>query len=83
MIAEPLLMALEKYTGDTVVNIGAEAPKPRFPPVEVRVLSFAVGGLMPAGTASTFTLRAIFPLPLFSWSLGEEIKKRSDRTNFN
>ena len=82
MIAEPLLMAPKKYIGD-VVNKGAEAPEQYFLPVEVRKLSSTAGGLMPAGTVSTSTMRAIFAPPLFSWSLGEETKERSGRTNFN
>ena len=59
-----------------------EAPKPYLPPVKVRMLSSTVGGFMPAGTAST-GIRAIFPRQLPSWTLGDKVKKRSSRTNFN
>ena len=41
MIVEPLLLALEKYIGDALVNKGTEAPKPHFP------LSSAACSLMP------------------------------------
>ena len=37
---------------------------------------------MPAGTAS-IAISIIFSPPLFSLSLGEETKERTDRTNFN
>ena len=56
-ISEPFL-APEKGIGDALVNKGAETPNPHLPPVEVRILSFAAGGLLPSGTAST-TLRTI------------------------
>ena len=71
--AEPLL-APEKCTDDALVNGGAEAPKPHFLFVEMRILSFADSGLMLAGIAST-RMRAVFPQPPLSWSLG--------RTKFN
>ena len=80
MIAEP--PAPEKFIGDVLVNKGAEAAKSHLPPMEVCKLSFAVGGLLPAGTTST-ALRITFPRPFFSWSLGEETKGRTGRTNFN
>ena len=82
MIAQPLLMAPEKCIGDTLVNRGVEASKLCSTPVEMRMLSSAAGGLMSTGTASIM-IRAIFPPPLFSWSLGEETKERTDRTSFN
>ena len=44
---------------DILVNKGVEAPKPHLPPVEVRMLPSAAGGLLPAGTAPT-ALRTIF-----------------------
>ena len=78
-IAE-LPLAPEKCIGDAFVNKCAEVPKPHLPPVEVRVLSSAAGGL-PAGITST-TMRTIFPLPLF---LGASVKrpiKKDSRTNF-
>ena len=43
MIAEP--PAPEKCIGDTMLNNDAEAPKPCLPPMEVRLLSSAAGGL--------------------------------------
>ena len=65
---------------DVLVDKGAEAPKPYLSPVEMYTLTTA-GDLLPAGTAST-AMRTIFPRPLFSWSLGEETKKKStSRTN--
>ena len=66
---------------DAVVDKGTEAPKPCLSPFEIRTLT-AAGGLLPARTAST-AMRAIFPRPLFSLSLGEETEKRTSRTNFN
>ena len=56
--------APEKCIGDALVNEGAEAPKPYLPPVEVRMLSSAAGGLLLADTVST-TIRVIFPHHLF------------------
>ena len=48
------------------------------------MLSSAAGGLMPAGTAFTSTVRPIFPPSLLSWSCyGEETKEITSRTNFN
>ena len=82
MIAEPLLLTPEKCPGDALVNKSAVAQKPHFPLVEVRMLSSTAGGLMPVGTVSTI-MRAIFPPPRFSWSLDEETKERTNRTNFN
>ena len=82
MIAESLLMAPEKCIGDALVDEGAKASKVHLPPVEVRMLSSAAGGLLPAGTPST-VMRTIFSSPLPSWSLGEETKERTGRTNFN
>ena len=49
-IAEPPV-APKKRIGDSLVNKGAEVPKPHLPPVEVRMLSSAADGLLPAGTA--------------------------------
>ena len=60
-IAEPPL-APETCIGDALVNKGAEAPKPHLPPVKVRMLSSAAGGLLPAGTAST-AMSTLFPPP--------------------
>ena len=68
MIAGPL--APERCIGDALVNNFAEAPKPHLPPMEVRVLSSATGGVLPAGTAST-AMRTIFPLPPLSWIIYE------------
>ena len=81
--AKPLLKAPEKRIRDALAKKGAEAPKPHFPPVEVHMLLSTAGGLMPTGTVFTLTMRAIFPPHFFSWSLGEETKKRTGRTNFN
>ena len=80
MIAEPFSMTLEKCIGDALINEGAQAPKPHLPPVEVRMLLLAAGGLLPAGTAST-TMRTIFlPTPrLRSFCLA---KMRTSQTNF-
>ena len=58
MIAEP--PAPEKCIGDTMVNKGAEAQKSHLLPMDVRMLSIAAGGLLPAGTASS-AMRFIFP----------------------
>ena len=69
MIAEPLTP--EKCIGDAMVKKGAEAPKPHLPPIEVRMLLYAVGDLLPAGTAST-AMRATFTRPLF---LGASAKR--------
>ena len=80
MIAEST--ASEKCIGDILVNKGAEALKPHLPPMEVRMLSFAAGGLLPTGTDST-AMKFICSRPLLSWSLGEEAKERTGRTNFN
>ena len=79
-IAEP--PAPKKCLGGALVNKGAEASKPHFPPVEVRMLSSAAGRLLHVGTAST-TLRTIFPLLPPSWSLckTEKIGKYSSATN--
>ena len=43
------------------------------------MLSSAAGDLLLAGTAST-TRRTVFPPPPFSWSLGENTKKRGSGT---
>ena len=50
---------------DVLVDKGAEAPKPHLPPVEVRMLPSAAGGLLPAGTALT-AMSTTFPRPFFS-----------------
>ena len=80
-IAEP--PALSICRNDALVIKGAEMPKPRLSPVEVRMLSSATGGLLPAGTTST-TMKTIFPLPPLSWSLREtkEMKKYTSATNY-
>ena len=73
--------ALPCCRDDAPVDKGAEAPKPYLPPVmEVRMLPFAVGGQIPAGTAST-AIRTFFPRPHVSWSFGEKTKKLNSRTN--
>ena len=81
MIAEPLLKAPEKCIGDALVNKDAEAPKSNLPSMEVRMLSFVAGGLLPTGTAST-AIRAIFPHRLL---LGPSVTRprRTRGTNFN
>ena len=72
-IAEPLLMAPEKCIGEALVNEGAEGPKPHLPPVEVRMLPSAAGGLLPTDIATT-AMRTIFPpLPLWSFCPTEEM----------
>ena len=80
-IAEPSL-APEKCIVSALVYKCVEVPKPHLPPVEVRMLSSAAGGLLPAGTSST-AMRAIFSRPLASWTLGEETKERISRTGRN
>ena len=80
MIAEA--PAPEKCINNGLVNKGAVAPKPHLPPVEVGMLSLAVGGLLPAGTAST-AVRAVFLRSLFSWSLGEMTNERTGRADLN
>ena len=59
---------------DVWVDKGVAAPKPCLSPAEMHTLTVA-GGLLPTGTAST-AMRIILPPPLFSWSLGEETKKK-------
>ena len=78
--AEPL--ALEKDIGDALVNEGAEAPKPYLPPVEVRMLTSAAGGLLLAETASTLLRSIFYPQPL-PWSFCEKSKKRDGNNNNN
>ena len=80
MIAEP--PASQQCIKDALVNKSAETSKPQLPPVKVRMLSSAAGGLLPAGTAST-AMRTTFSRPLPSWTLGGETKERSSRTNLN
>ena len=65
---------------DVLVNKEAEAPKPHFSPVEMRMLPSAAGGQIPASIAST-AMRTISPQPLFSWSLGETKKSTSRKSN--
>ena len=81
MIAEPLLLDLEKCLADALVNKDAETPKSHLPPVEVRMLFSATDGLLSASTAS-ITMSAIFPRPPLSWSICEA-KMRTSRTNLN
>ena len=78
MIAEPPALP---WRDDALVDKGAKAPKPCLSPVHMCTLTTA-GGLLPVGTTAT-AMRTIFPRPLFTWSLGEESKKRTGRTNFN
>ena len=82
MVAEPVWWLPQNAFGDALINKDAEAPKPNFRPVEVRMPSSTAGGFMPAGTASP-TMRAIFPPPPLSWSLliGENTKNRTGRTD--
>ena len=54
----------------SLVCKGAKAPKPHFPPMEVRMLASAARGLLPAGIASII-MRAIIPPPPLSWRLCE------------
>ena len=62
MLAQP--PAPETLIGDTLVNKDAETPKPHLPPMEVRKLSSAAGGLLPTSTVAT-AMRVIFPRPFF------------------
>ena len=57
-------LAPKKCIGAALVNKGAEAPKLHLPPVEVRMLPSAAGGLLPASIAST-AMRTIYPRPFF------------------
>ena len=79
MLTEP--PAPEKSVGDALVDKGIETPKLCLSPVEMCTPT-VTGGLLPASTAST-VMKAIFSRPLFSWSLGEETKEKTGRTNFN
>ena len=74
-IAEPL--APEKSIGDALVNEGAEAPKPYFSPVKVRMLTFTACGLQHASSAPA-TLRTIFPPQPLPWSFCEETEERNN-----
>ena len=66
----------EKTIGDALVDKGAEAPKPRLSPVEMRMLIPATGGLLHAG--STYkTEGAILPPQPLPWMFGETIKGRN------
>ena len=58
-----------KCNGNALVDVGAEAPRPRLSPVEMRMLTPA-GGLLHAGSASA-TLESIFPSQPLAWSFGE------------
>ena len=71
--------ALPRCGDDAMVYKGAEAPKPCTSPEETRTLT-AAGASLPVGTAST-AMRTIFPRPFLFWSLSEETKKRTNRTN--
>ena len=74
-------MAPEKCIGDALVNEGAKAPKLHLPPVEVRMLPSAAGGLLPIGIASTVMTIVFLPTPLLrSLCL---TKVRNSSTNFN
>ena len=64
---------------EVLVDKGAAAPKPCLSPVEMRTPT-ATGGLLPAGIASSAMI-IIFSRPLLSWTLGEEAKGRTTRTN--
>ena len=59
MTAEPPALP---HRDDVLVNKGAEAPKPHFPLVEVRMLPSAAGGQIPTDTVST-AMRTTFPRP--------------------
>ena len=72
-IAE-LPMAPEKCIGDALVNKGA---KPHLPPVEVRMLSSATGGLLPAGTASIAIRTILRPPSLRNFCPTEEMDFRT------
>ena len=76
-IVEP--PAPEKCIGGALVNEVTAAPKQYLPPVEVRMLSSASGGLLLARTAST-TMRTIFPPPPLPSSLFESTEERSVTT---
>ena len=80
MIVEP--PASKKCIKDVMANEGAEKPRLHLPPVKVRIVSAAAGGLLPADKAST-AMRTTFSRPFPSWTLGEETKKKNSRTNLN
>ena len=73
--------ALPPCRDDAIVDKGATASKPCLSPVVMRTPT-AAGGLLPAGAVST-AMRTIFSRPLLSWTLGEETKERTSRTNKN
>ena len=66
---------------DALVDNGAAAPEPCLWPAEMCTRT-AAGGLLPAGTSST-AIRTIFSRSLSSWTLGEEVKGKTSRTNNN
>ena len=76
-IAKPL-SAPEKCIGNALFNEVAEVSKMHLQLVEMCMLSFAAGGLLPAGTAST--TEPSFPYHPLSWSLGET-KKTAKHSN--
>ena len=78
MKAEP--PALPRWD-DVLVDKGAAALKPCPSPMEMHTPTVA-GGLLPAGIASS-AMRIIFYRPLPSWTLGEEAKEKTSRTNNN
>ena len=71
--------ALSCTRDDALVDNSAGVPKPYLSPVEMCTRT-AAGGLLPAGAAST-AMRAIFPRPFLSWSLGETRKRTSQINN--
>ena len=75
-IVEPSL-AHEKCVSDAMVSKGAEAQKWHLPPVEVRMLPSAAGGLLPAGTASTATKTIFHQPPLWKFFPAKEINFRT------
>ena len=73
--------ASENSIGDALVDEGDEAPKLCLSLMKICTPT-ATDGLPSAGTACT-AMRTIVPRPFFSWSLGEETKINTGRTNFN
>ena len=78
--AKPL--ALEKGIGDSLVDEGTEAPMAHLhlPPVKVRMLTSAAGGLLLTGTAAT-TLRTVFPPPPLAWISVKWLRRGTTNTS--
>ena len=71
------LLAPEKGARDPLVDEGAEAPKPHLPPGNARMLTYAAGGLLLTGTASTLQrLEPSFTHSLFLRAFAKKNDKR-------